>query len=298
MKSLYEEGDMLQNPVQCFYFEEPYCHLPVSPHWHYYMEIVYVLKGKIKVYADKEEYFAEKGDMILLHPLVVHAFYHTDDNEVTLAGVKLDIGSMTQTSYYSPKLRSIFRSAQKKKETILFPKEYCDECWIRGLFEKSIQESYEKNYGYDLIINSHLYRILIEMIRYWQKNGFTIDQDSFAENENYDIYNILQYIAENLDGDLKVTDVAQSCGLSYSYFAKRFQTVYGKSCKEYIEDMRVYKAEELLNYTDFDLTTIAQKTGFSDCSHFIKSFKQRRKITPKQFRIQNSRKSIQRTQKK
>ena len=57
------------------------------------------------------------------------------------------------------------------------------------------------------------------------------------------------------------------------------------SCKEYIEAMRIYKVEELLLFTQYDLSRISQETGFSDCSHMIKSFKKRRGITPKQFRM-------------
>ena len=73
--------------------------------------------------------------------------------------------------------------------------------------------------------------------------------------------------------------------MSYSYFAKKFLSVYGKTCKEYIEELRLYKVEEFLMFTDFDMNYIAQETGFTDCSHMIKSFKKGREITPKQFRI-------------
>ena len=49
--------------------------------------------------------------------------------------------------------------------------------------------------------------------------------------------------------------------------------------------MRIIKAEEFLVFTDFDLQKISRETGFSDCSHMIKSFKKLRGITPKQYRI-------------
>ncbi|MGN1090834.1 MAG: helix-turn-helix domain-containing protein [Huintestinicola sp.] len=50
----------------------------------------------------------------------------------------------------------------------------------------------------------------------------------------------------------------------------------------------MFKAEELLLFTDYDLNYISQETGFSDCSHLIKSFKKYRGITPKQFRMKKS----------
>lgn len=292
MINLYEEADLLKNPFQCFYYDSEAFGFPVAPHWHYYMEIVYVVKGNVKMQAENTEYILHPGDMILFHPKMVHAFYHADDNPVLLAVFKIDINSMKFTANYSPKLSNIFKAAEKKKKSLVLNHDYVQEMEIDTIFHHCIDEIKKHHYGYDIVVFGDLYRLLIMIVRYWQQDGFTIDQDVFAEEENYDIYNILPYISEHLDGDLKVTDIADSCGLSYSYFAKKFQSIYGKSCKEYIEDMRVYKAEQLLLFTNFDLTYISQITGFSDCSHMIRSFKFRKGITPKQFRMINTHKNM------
>jgi len=42
--------------------------------------------------------------------------------------------------------------------------------------------------------------------------------------------------------------------------------------------------EEYLLFTNFDLNFIAHETGFSDCSHMIKSFKKKHNMTPKKYR--------------
>ena len=74
------------------------------------------------------------------------------------------------------------------------------------------------------------------------------------------------------------------CHMSYSYFAKRFRETYGRSCKEYISYVRVSKAQEYLLHTDYDLNYIAMECGFFDCSHFIRTYKKWKGITPKQAR--------------
>ena len=66
-----------------------------------------------------------------------------------------------------------------------------------------------------------------------------------------------------------------------------FHDLYGQSCKEYIEFIRISKVKDLLLFTDFDLSYISQKTGFSDCSHLIRTFKKKTGITPKHFRMQH-----------
>ena len=82
--------------------------------------------------------------------------------------------------------------------------------------------------------------------------------------------------------------LAKMCGMSYSYFARNFRLLYGRSCKDYIEFVRIRKVKDLLMYTELDLNYISQETGFSDCSHLIRVFKQFEGTTPKQFRITNT----------
>lgn len=280
MKQLYEEGDLLHDPFQCFHCTT----FPVAPHWHYYMEIIYVEKGALRIQVDNTNFVANTGEIVIFHPKSIHAFYQTDSECPVIAGIKLDINSMTFSTYYSPKLGGLFRSAEKKKEPIIIDSSYVHEMQLAILLKQCIVECENRDYGYDSIVFANLYRLLVHIVRYWRNHGFSLHVDSSVLEDNYDIFNILPYISSHLDQNLKVSELAEFCGLSYSYFAKRFQELYGKSCKAYIEDMRIHKVEELLLFTDYDLTYISQITGFSDCSHMIKSFKSTKGITPKQFR--------------
>ena len=84
---------------------------------------------------------------------------------------------------------------------------------------------------------------------------------------------------------LRVEDLASRCGLSYPWFAKKFREIYGVSCKDYIEQIRVARVEQLLLFTDYDLSRISEMTGYADCSHMIKNFKRIMEITPGQYRL-------------
>jgi AraC-like DNA-binding protein len=141
----------------------------------------------------------------------------------------------------------------------------------------------ERNYGYDLMLQNHIYTLLMNVVRHWLKHGLVIQMDT--ADSNYDIDSITEYIDTCMGEELRVADIAAKCNMSYSNFAKKFQENYGMSCKEYIERMRIFKVEEFLLFTDHPLSYICQETGFSDCSHLIKSFKHYRGITPKQFKL-------------
>ena len=89
----------------------------------------------------------------------------------------------------------------------------------------------------------------------------------------------------HLQDNLKVKDLAAVCHISYSGFAGKFKEQYGMSCKEYIERMRMFKADEYLLFTDMDISEISRLTGFNDSSHFIHAFRRYKGITPKRYRL-------------
>ena len=287
---LFEKSDFLNNPIECFYFDSDINKVPVKPHFHYYMEILLMKKGSAVINDNNTDFILNEGEMVLFHPNGIHAIYPENNKHIIFEGFKVDINRMNLTTGYSPKLRSIYKSIEQKNISCRYPKGFVREIDAEILFDRCLSESRQRNYGYDVIVKTQIYSLLIEILRYHMNDGFVIDSETYADDGRYDIFRITDYIDSRLNENLKITDIASACGMSYSYFAKKFQTVYGKNCKEYIEEMRVYKAEELLLFTDFDLTYIANECGYSDCSHLINSFKKYKNTTPKQFRKQHSNK--------
>ena len=281
----FEEPSSMNEPIECFYCTSD-CSFPIKPHWHYFLEIIYMLKGCAEMQADNEVFYLSEGDMILFHPKVVHAVYATSKEPVQYAVIKVDINTLNMTPSYAPKLRSLFHYAQKNGHNIFFSEEVTKTMRAEDFFHICITELREKKHGYDLVIRSRIYELFANIIRQWQEEGFCIDQNAYLEDHQQDIYNVTEYIEQHLHEGIQVNDIAKFCGMSYSYFNKKFNSIFGKTCKEYIEESRIHKVEQFLIFTNFDLSYISHETGFSDCSHMIKSFKNYKGITPKKFRMQ------------
>ncbi|MCR4741067.1 MAG: AraC family transcriptional regulator [Lachnospiraceae bacterium] len=291
MAYLYEEGDMIKKPVECFYhgsFTD--VGFPVHPHWHYYTEILYIFEGTALLEADGKSFEANEGDLVIFYPQVVHSINARGYEKHAV--FKFDVNVIGVSSPYAPKLRKILKCAARQDMPYLFTPDQTKPMGMPELAHECIAEMQELNYGYDMIVRSNLYKLLTFMVRNWVEKGLKLDDEIFMD-ESYDIYSITEYIDKGIASGIKTTDIAKACGMSYAYFAKRFLAVYGKTCKAYIEEMRIYKVEEFLMFTDFDLTYIAQETGFADCSHMIKDFKKHRGITPKQFRLKRLREEEQ-----
>ncbi len=94
----------------------------------------------------------------------------------------------------------------------------------------------------------------------------------------------INYIYENLHGDLTVSTLAQLQNLNPSYLSKLFLKETGTTIKDFINDAKVATAENMLKYTDFSLLDISLTLGFSSQSAFGSVFKARTGITPKKYR--------------
>lgn len=285
MNALFEVSDTLNMPFECFIFDTAKENFPIRPHWHYFAEIIYVLEGTAEMYDNDIKYIVPQDGFIFFHPKTIHSIFPVDDKPLKYAVIKLDINRLSATPSYSPKLTNIIKSGADKEMQIYFSPEFTTKTNCRKLFLDCISELETKNYGYDLLIQAYLYNIMMIIIRKWKDNGFSFENDIFNKDTSYNIDNITEYIDQHICETLEVNDIAEICGISYSNFAKKFKKMYGLSCKEYIERFKIFKVEDYLLFTDFDLNYISQETGYADCSHMIKQFKKYRNITPKQFRL-------------
>jgi hypothetical protein len=87
------------------------------------MEIIYMLEGNVKMISDEDIYYTQPGDMIIFHPKAMHSIYAVNNAPIKYAVFKFDINRLNLTPSYAPKLRSIFRLAEKNSANIFFP---CD----------------------------------------------------------------------------------------------------------------------------------------------------------------------------
>jgi len=84
---------------------------------------------------------------------------------------------------------------------------------------------------------------------------------------------ILELLEQHLDGDLRLSRLAEECGLSVSQMTRSFRKTFGTSVHNYLILQRVEMAKTLLLHSDNTLLDIALKTGFSDQAAFTRTFK-------------------------
>ena len=288
MKALFEYDDVLNRPVEAFCFDTTKHHLPVETHLHYFIEVLYMYEGEIEVVCNDVRYVLRKGDLIFMPPLARHAIYRLSKEECRYAVLKFSADRIRLHGDYLPRIGTIFQNPSLSKNLpIFFANGVIPYFNAEEFTRKCIAEIQNKCYGYDSVLYARISEFLVVLLRYWHNNGFDEALKPFDNTKEYSIHNIILYIGEHLGENLSVGELADMCHMSYSYFAKTFHRLYGQSCKEYMEFLRLSKAENLLLFTDYDLNYISEETGFADCSHFIRVFKKKYEMTPKQFRKEN-----------
>lgn len=281
----YEPSNPLCMPFECFVYDSRKLPFPVESHWHYFAEMLLAKEGALRVQRGEEEIRLEPGDFLFISPRVSHAIFSADGEEVCYEAIKLDLNQLDETPSYAPDLKSIIGEAEQQSQPMLIAASVAEEIRLTEHFGECIREYRDHAYGYDLAIKSRLYLICTALVRLWMKNGYNIQSRTGMSDP---IYSITSYIDRHIRESLKVEELARYCGLSYPWFAKRFREIYGISCKDYIEQVRISKVEHYLLFTDCDLTYISQETGYADCSHMIKDFKRLKNMTPGHFRAQRS----------
>ncbi len=93
----------------------------------------------------------------------------------------------------------------------------------------------------------------------------------------------VQYIKDNISGELTLELLSERVNFSKVYFHKLFRASCGKNLREYIEEQRIKAAIELLTSTDKTLTQIAYECGFSSQSYFSYAFKRRMGKAPREY---------------
>ncbi len=114
----------------------------------------------------------------------------------------------------------------------------------------------------------------------------SLDEQLQSRTQDYRakvVANIQQYIKENLDRKLNLGEVALLFGFSQNYLSSMFSRYSGSSFVEYITEMKVDAAKELLAQGDLKIYEVADRLGFENSFYFSKVFKKVEGISPSQY---------------
>lgn len=256
-----------------------YCEVP--PHTHRYFELQCVLKGNAVYSSAFGKRTLMRGDLILVPPDAVHEL--TVEND----------GTAITVSIRSSTFCSAFREIME------------NEASISRYFQSAIYGRQSEELFFHAAIDDFVLELLIAM--YWEQqrqancanqvNNHLIQSMMYyiAENcpaslafpapdfQNSKVWEIEMYIMEHYQ-EVDLQQLSARFHLSVPYLSSMLKKSWGCGFAKGLQMVRLGKACELLQKTNFSITEICRRIGYENDSYFIRTFREIYGETPGQYR--------------
>jgi len=118
---------------------------------------------------------------------------------------------------------------------------------------------------FNLVLLQLIFLLNIFQLEYRSKFGFN--------KRDGKVTSLCNYLEKNFKKPVKTSSLADLLGLSEGYLCRKFKTETGQRIKEYLCNLRINYAKELLTYSSLPIWKIAAESGFDDIPYFNRTFK-------------------------
>ncbi|MBE6041127.1 MAG: helix-turn-helix domain-containing protein [Clostridiales bacterium] len=113
---------------------------------------------------------------------------------------------------------------------------------------------------------------------------YGVPKERKKKKEDQQIAEIVKYIDDNYSNQISLDDIAKSFFISPYYLSRKFKAEVGYTVNQYIQNLRLGKAEQRLAFEDTSIKKIAAECGFENLKYFYSVFKVKTGHTPNEFR--------------
>jgi AraC-like DNA-binding protein/quercetin dioxygenase-like cupin family protein len=267
--------------LRCYWVKAPH----FGFHWHYHpeIEITYVHKGHgIRLVGDNVNYF-EAGDFVFLGSDLPHTWISDDDFNKKTDQMEVIVLQFLPTLFSEDwlnmtEMKNIRRLLQSAKRGLRFSPER-RELAAQKLRAITHLEGFER---FSKILDLLNFLGQEEAFDFLASKAYIPPLNNQTEQR---LLRVCQYIHDAFTRPIKLSEVAQLANMNASAFCRFFKKSTGQSLSEYISDLRIGKAcNLLLGNPDMSIAEVAYKSGFSSQTLFNRSFLKKKDMTPSSFR--------------
>lgn len=223
--------------------------------------IIFTVGGSGNIYIKDQKYIAEPDTICIIPPGLTHGY--TTGSKWEFFWIHIKKGPSTDILDYIVKTRGFF-----------YPTDQVDT-----LTEKidTLLESDKTGIEAELFDSNIIAGLLHDMLQ--QVVGFDIEQETSEK-----IKIIVDYIDHHYPEKITIDDLSKLINKSPGHTIRIFKSYTGYTPIEYLKKIRIMKACQLLDSTDYPVKRVASETGYNSVSHFITDFKALNSFTPQEYR--------------
>ena len=259
-------------------------------HKHNFFELTFIIQGSGQHILNESIINYKEGDVFFLTPKDEHEFVIDEPTKFGILKFTerlfLEKANLTSSLHWRKNLDSvIFYSNIIPESIIAFDNDRGQLFCLYGMIKNEIDNSlvYRRN------VLIELFGALIIILSRNIKSSFKgLPKSDSSDKEKID--SILAYIRLNiLDKErIKIKSIATEFFMSPHYVSVFIKKHAGISIQQYVIQYKLKMAERLMKQTNLSISEIADKTGFSDSSHFNRIFKKYKGVNPSKFNPDNS----------
>jgi AraC-like DNA-binding protein len=129
-----------------------------------------------------------------------------------------------------------------------------------------------KDSNYETIIIGAITQLIGLFLRYSETSCSSDRNASVGENGVSYIHKAISYIESNYSDDITLGDLARHLNISNSHLSRLFHRVTGMTFKEYLNHIRIEKAENQICFTNKKIIDIAFECGYNNLRTFNREF--------------------------
>lgn len=260
---LYQIGDWQCQPGRVIGIHKQICH-----------EISCVVSGTGTFFCNGVAYRARPGDLFISPYASLHDIFSSrhDPLRYNYCGFMLDAAASAEYA----RLDDFFSGIKE-------PMDVDRHSSVRHIFSLLFNELITDDGSTGLLMKNELNLLLLLTRRCYEKGDVPQREqpqsDSFRQRMVYDVVN---YIDNNIFGIKKLTDISGRLGYSYSYVSQTFAAVMGISLGSYYQQRRFEKAVELLSGSN-TVTQVSEALGFDSVQSFSRFFRRNCGTPPSKY---------------
>lgn len=247
---------------------------PVILHWHDYCEFEFVLNGTGTHTLNNVPLSIRRGSAYLCMMDDFHMIRNTPDETMQVINLKF-----AESMIQEPLLKRLY--ARSDHRYCNFTKEEDITQMVTLLRSLQTVQNEQQN-------DAEIKKILLGCILNQILSLFLIhcaeESNGNTDREQRKIQKAVSYIHRNFTKDISQAEVAEQAGLSVNYFSTIFKNQMDINYSTYLLKLRLNYARNLIVSNHITkVQAIAFNVGFSSVPYFIKTFKKRFGITPKEM---------------
>lgn len=279
-RELVEHGTALF-PVACYH--DDLSEKPVSWHWHEELEAFVVERGTARVCVGGASHIVRQSEGCFINTGALHGVWPVGGDGCVLQSVVFhprlvggSVDSILWQKYLTPLLGD---------QALPYVHLNASDPWLRAA-SNAICEAWQfcagEPEGFEFAVRSRL----SDLIFLLAKNCPAAEQrpTEKALRDGARIKQMLQYLHAHESEPLTLASIAASAAISKNECLRCFRSMLSCTPIQYLKQVRIQKAAELLSSTDRKISDIGAACGFQEMSYFAKAFREQTGCTPGGYR--------------